>query len=89
VDRTGEYWDVTEAKKLGFIPQWFQHGIGKNAFTPLEDGDLGEGGLSGSSSRRVIGVEVEGSAHAYSVRKLSRHEIANTTIAGKPIAAGY
>ncbi len=31
----------------------------------------------------------EGSAHAYSVRKLSRHEIANTIIGGRPIAAGY
>lgn len=89
VDRTGEQWDVTEAKKLGFIPQWFQYGVGKNAFTPLGDEDLGEGGLSGVSGKRVIGVEVEGGAHAYSVRKLSRHEIANTTIAGKPIAAGY
>lgn len=89
VDRTGEYWDVTETQQLGFIPQRFQYGIGKDAFTPLADEDLGEQPLLGFGTSRVIGVELEGDAHAYSVRKLSRHEIANTTISGKPIAAGY
>ena len=38
---------------------------------------------------RVIGVELEGSAHAYSVAKLRYHEIANTTLAGRPIVAAY
>ena len=88
-DRTGERWDVTQARELGFIPQRFQYGIGKNAFTPLRDKDFTEDHPSETSSVRIIGVSVEGDAHAYSVDRLSRHEIANTTIAGRPIAAGY
>ncbi|NIO16686.1 MAG: hypothetical protein GTN70_06770, partial [Deltaproteobacteria bacterium] len=35
VDMTGEKWDVTQAVTLGFEPEGFQYGIGKNAFTPL------------------------------------------------------
>lgn len=89
VDRTGERWDVTEAEQAGFVPNKFQYGIGKNAFKPLDDEDF-SGDTSALSLRdRVIGVSVDGEAHAYSVNRLSRHEIANTTIAGKPIAAGY
>ena len=88
-DRTGERWDVTQARELGFIPQKFQYGIGKNAFTPLRDKDFTNDHPSRSSSVRVIGVSIEGDAHAYAVDRLSRHEIANTTIAGRAIAAGY
>ena len=88
-DRTGERWDVTQARELGFIPHQFQYGIGKNAFTPLVDNDLTDNHPAKSDSTRVLGVSIEGEAHAYDVRRLSRHEIANTTLAGKPIAAGY
>ena len=88
-DRTGERWDVTQAKKLGFIPQKFQFGIGKNAFIPLHDNDFTDNLPSTISSDRVIGVAIEGDAHAYAVNRLRRHEIANTTIAGRAIAAGY
>lgn len=88
-DRTGERWDVTEAEKAGFIPGRFQYGIGKDAFTPLNDNDFTENPTAASSRDRIIGIAIEGEAHAYSVKRLRRHEIANTTIAGKPIAAGY
>jgi len=88
-DRTGERWDVTQARELGFIPHRFQHGIGKNAFTPLVDNDLTDSHPSKSDSTRVIGVNIEGDAHAYDVLRLARHEIANTTLGDKPIAAGY
>ena len=37
VDRTGERWNVTQAKSLGFRPERFQYGIGRNAFIPLDD----------------------------------------------------
>jgi hypothetical protein len=30
-DRIGEEWDVSEAEKLGFKPDKFQYGIGRNA----------------------------------------------------------
>lgn len=88
-DRTGERWDVTEAEQAGFIPNKFQYGIGKNAFTPLADEDFADDHSAVSSRHRIIGVSIEGEAHAYSVNRLRRHEIANTTIAGKPIVAGY
>ncbi len=88
-DRTGERWDVTQAKEMGFIPQNFQYGIGKNAFQTLSDEDFTDVRLSKFSNKRIIGVSVEGDAHAYTVSRLRRHEIANTTIAGRVIAAGY
>ena len=89
VDRTGERWDVTQSRKLGFIPQRFQYGIGKNAFTPLQDEDFGNQSPSNFEHARIIGVATDSDAHAYTVNRLRKHEIANTTIAGKAIAAGY
>lgn len=89
IDRTGYEWDVTQAVGLGFKADQFQYGIGKDAFTTLDDEDLDGGRDSLSDRSRVIGVELEGSAHAYSVLRLRYHEIANTTIGGQPIAAGY
>jgi len=89
VDRTGERWDVTQAQNLGFIPQSFQYGIGKNAFTPLQDEDFGNQSPSNFGDARIIGVTTDSDAHAYTVKRLRKHEIANTTIAGQAIAAGY
>ncbi len=40
VDQTGEKWDVSQAESIGFDPQLFQYGIGKNAFTTLDDSHL-------------------------------------------------
>ncbi len=88
-DRTGERWDVTQAKELGFIPGRFQHGIGKNAFTPLQDADFSDEKISSFFNTRIIGISIDSSAHAYSVKRLRHHEIANTTIEGRPIVAGY
>ncbi len=88
-DRTGERWDVTQAQQLGFIPQKFQYGIGKNAFVTLDDGDFTNNRPSKFSNTRIIGISIEGDAHAYAVDRMRRHEIANTTIAGRAIAAGY
>ena len=34
-DQQGEHWDITQAQTLGFRPELFQYGIGRNAFTPL------------------------------------------------------
>ena len=36
VDQTGERWNVTQAKSIGFDPRRFQYGIGREAFTPLD-----------------------------------------------------
>jgi hypothetical protein len=86
VDQRGERWDITQAQTLGFDPKGFQYGIGRNAFTPLTDSYVRkeESGLSGRT--RVIGVAEGKEKRAYSVPRLSRHEIANSTLGGKQIA---
>ena len=89
VDRYGEKWDVTQAASIGFKPHRFQYGIGRHAFTPLNDNHLDEPQAKVSQNLRVIGVTDGQEAQAYSVSKLSGHEIANTTIGSQPIAAGY
>ncbi len=89
VDQTGERWDVTQAKSIGFRPERFQYGIGRNAFTPLDDSSLSDDTTSVSRNLRVIGVADGPHAQAYSVSKLWRHETANTMIGGKPITVGY
>ncbi len=88
-DRQGEEWDVTEAVKLGFVARKFQYGIGKYAFTPLDDEDFAKNQTELSSHSRIIAIADEGDAHAYAVNRLIHHEIANTNIGGKPIAVGY
>lgn len=88
VDKTREKWDVTQAKSIGFDPHRFQYGIGKNAFTTLNDSHLKD---KASSLRdyRVIGIANSSESQAYSVSRLRSHEIANTTLGSKPIAVGY
>ena len=88
-DQKGERWDVTQAMTLGFRPELFQYGIGKNAFTPLDDSYLSDGSFSKFQNPRVIGIADGTEARAYSVPKLKYHEIANTQIKDKKIAVGY
>ncbi|NOY69406.1 MAG: DUF3179 domain-containing protein [Deltaproteobacteria bacterium] len=88
-DRHGEKWDVTQAAGLGFKPENFQYGIGRNAIVPVDDKKLRSNGFFASSDMRVIGIAKDDEAHAYSVSKLRRHEIANSVIADTPIAVGY
>ena len=89
-DQTGERWDVTQAKSIGFKPERFQYGIGKNAFTPLDDTYLRDDVTSAfRNNPRVIGFTDGSAARAYSIPKLRYHEIANTRIGTKPVAAGY
>jgi hypothetical protein len=89
VDRRGERWDVTQARSIGFMPEKFQHGIGRNAFTPLDDSALKVQGPKVSKSLRVIGISDGKKANAYSVPRLYRHEVANSSIGDKQIAAAY
>lgn len=88
-DRTGELWDVTQAKSIGFKPEKFEYGIGRHAFTPLDQQDLSSNQHSVSINDRVIGISLGDEAHAYKVAKLRRHEIANTTIGNQAIVASY
>ena len=89
VDRTGERWDVTQAASLGFKPRGFQYGIGRDAIRPLDDSSLADTAPSLDDDTRVIGVANGPDAHAYVVRRLTRHEIANTALNDTPIAAAY
>ncbi len=89
VDRTGERWDVTQAATLGFNPYGFQYGIGRDAIRPLDDSRLADGKAELAADTRVIGVRNGPDAHAYVVRTLTRHEIANTDLGDAPIAAAY
>jgi hypothetical protein len=74
---------------IGFKPERFQFGIGRNAFTPLDDSYLSDDADISDRNTRIIGVEDGSQAQAYSVPKLRHHEIANSKIGSKPIAVGY
>ena len=90
VDETGSSWDVTEAESMGFRPERFQYGMGKDAFIALDDSLLKKRGYGGvPKDLRVIGVEDDSVSQAYSVSRLTRHEIANSTLGNKPITVGY
>ncbi len=88
-DRTGDKWDVTQAVTLGFIPEKFQYGIGKNAFTPLDDSGLTESSPDLPEDMRIIGIEDGPDSRAYSVSRLRHHEISNSILGNKPVAVGY
>jgi hypothetical protein len=89
VDRHGERWDVTQAKSIGFKPERFQYGIGRYAFTPLDDALMTDQTEHVYDGLRVIGVRDDTKARAYSVPKLRGHEIANSQLGSEPIAVGY
>jgi hypothetical protein len=89
VDWHGERWDVTQAVSIGFEPHRFQHGIGRNAFTPLDDSQFSRDNSGVRLNERVIGITEGEHANAYSVSKLWRHEVANSFIGDRPIAAAY
>jgi hypothetical protein len=89
IDRTGTSWDVTQARTLGFHPEKFQYGIGKYAFTPLNNDNVKSVPKKIRGNQRIIGVRDKDQVHAYSVDKLRFHEIANTLLGDRPIAAGY
>ena len=89
VDLHGERWDVTQAKSIGFDPERFRHGIGRNAFTPLDDSQLKDESPNFSNNTRIIGISDGKEARAYSVPRLYRHEVANSSIGDQAIAAAY
>jgi hypothetical protein len=89
IDRTGERWEITQAVSLGFNADGFQFGIGRDAIRPLDDSSLNDKTSALDAKTRVIGVENGPEAHAYVVRKLTLHEIANTRLGEAPIAAAY
>lgn len=89
IDQDGESWDITQAVSLGFKPQHFQYGIGRDTIRPVDDTALKAKGTSVFGTARIIGIKNKGESHAYVVSKLARHEIANTTIGDEAVTVGY
>lgn len=88
-DRRGEKWDITQAVSIGFDPDNFEFGLGRNAFRPLDDKHLQSRIENISREIRILGVPGKTESKAFAIRKLSGHEIANSHIDDKPIAAAY
>ena len=88
-DQKGELWEVDQAKSIGFKPDKFQYGIGRNTIKPLDDSHLKNSPRSRFDNPRVIGVTEGNNAQAYSIKKLAAHEVANTEINKKSITAAY
>jgi hypothetical protein len=88
-DRRGEGWDITQAVSIGFKPENFQFGLGRDAFKPLDDTNLKNDTSKTPSDLRIIGIAGDADSQAYSIPKLTGHEIANTTMGSEPIAAAY
>jgi hypothetical protein len=89
MDRTGERWDITQAVSMGFNPDRFEFGIGRDAFYPLDETHWKAGSKQGDSKMRIIGIAGDGHAHAYSVNTLRHHETANTFLDSDAIVAAY
>ena len=88
-DRQGEKWEITQAVSIGFRPHNFQFGLGRNAFSPLDDSHLSTAAKRTSRRLRILGVQGENESKAFSIKKLKGHEIANSYIGDTPIAAAY
>lgn len=89
VDQRGEKWDVTQAESIGFKPDRFQFGIGRNAFTPLDGSALKEPADNVPDNLRILGIKKGSEAQAYSIPKLRWHEIANSRIGSEPVVVGF
>lgn len=90
VDQTGSAWEVSQAVELGFAASGFDHGLGREAFTPLGQEALRSPKGSIPDHLRVVGFVADGEAVAVSVRRLGRNaEVANLEIGGRPIAVTY
>lgn len=88
-DRRGERWEITQAVSLGFDPAGFEFGLGRNAFSPLDDSQLQDAAGNIPGRPRVLGVPGENESTAFSVNRLGGHEIANSFIDDQPVAAAY
>ena len=88
-DRQGEKWEITQAVSIGFRPHNFQFGLGRNAFSPLDDSHFSTAAKRTSRRLRIFGVQGENESKAFSIKKLKGHEIANSYIGDTPIAAAY
>ena len=88
-DQRGERWDITEAAALGFQPEKFRYGIGRHAFAVLDDSHLQQSIHGPAAGTRILGIADGREARAFSLTKMTEHEIVNSTLDGRPLAATY
>jgi hypothetical protein len=89
VDLTGERWKIDQAISLGFSPAKFGYGVGRDYFPPLDDSYLRDEATRAFPHTRIIGLARGNEARAYTVSRLTSHEVSNSVIGSEPIAVGY
>ena len=66
--------------------------LGRDGILAILDPVFGNSATAGDQmelNERVIGVSINGESHAYPLSLISRHEIVNDTVGGKPIAVTW
>jgi hypothetical protein len=94
VDQTGKRWEISHAvRRYGFEPAKFQFGLGPNVIRPVLEPKMIRPGQPGypdaGSSLLVLGTSFEEDARAYSIRKLSFHEVADEKFDDVHVAVAY
>ena len=87
-------WDLTDVCKSlpGVFSEIISGGVGRDGIPPIDNptfDDLATADQWLQSASPVIAVEINGAARAYPLAILTRHEIANDTLAGAPIAVTF
>ena len=84
---SGDARNVSEEKSFDIVTL-----LGFDAIRSIEDPrfvDIAIADETYDPDELVLGVEIDGDARAYSVPLLSRHEIVNDVVGGKPIAVTW
>ncbi len=87
-----QWFDVTDAP---LDPGEFQYGIGKDTIAAIDEPlfvPVGDPRLEAqhiTDEARVIGYADGDDARAYPIRIMSRHELVNDTVGGKPVTVGW
>lgn len=93
VDQPGKKWEITHAvQEYGFVPEKFDHGLGPNAITPINNPEFylpGETGYPKADDRQVIGYSYNNMQRAYALNILVHHEIVNEWFDNKAVAVAY
>lgn len=87
-------WDLMDVcqSKQGVFFEILSGGVGRDGIPPIDQpqfDDIATADLWLQDASPVIAVEVDGIARAYPLAILTRHEIANDTIGGTPIAVTF
>lgn len=90
--KDAEWFDVTDST---IDPEKFQYGIGKDTIASIDAPQFAEASdprlvdARIDDDTQVIGYVHDGDARAYPLHILSRHELVNDTVGGKPVTVGW